>query len=264
MDLAESLGHRLPSEQRHPWEEARFEFIMHLIGETLTLNTGDIVVDIGCGDAYVTEQLAACFPDAKFYAVDPAFTDEFLERHRATAQPNILFFRTTNELADKLREQTATLILLTDVIEHIEDDAAFLRSLCRQKFCAATTHLLITVPAFQSLNTARDKALGHFRRYTNASLRALLSKSGLRDLSHGYFFFSLVGVRLLRVIGERMFGSKKSNETDLLTWRKSSFATRAALALLRTDLLIMRALRRIGINPIGLSNYCICIPNVNG
>lgn len=264
MDLAESPGHRLPSEKRHPWEEVRFEFILKLIEQSPTLQEGDIILDVGCGDAYITERLAAQYPDSFFYAVDPGFTDESIARHRAAAGKNLYFCTSMAEVIVGLQGKTTTLILLTDVIEHIEDDAAFLRSLCNGSFCNEATHMLITVPAFSSLFTSRDKALGHYRRYTNSTLRSLVQQCGLDVLSHGYFFLSLLGARLLRVIGERVFRSKTSAESDLLTWNGGPMSTRTARMLLRADLVTTRMLRKIGLNPVGLSNYCICKPYPHG
>jgi SAM-dependent methyltransferase len=62
----------------------------------------------------------------------------------------------------------ADLVLLMDVIEHVEDDFRFLSS-----FAAALrpdAHLLVTVPAHPDLWSPHDVASGHWRRYTHERL----------------------------------------------------------------------------------------------
>jgi 2-polyprenyl-3-methyl-5-hydroxy-6-metoxy-1,4-benzoquinol methylase len=61
-------------------------------------------------------------------------------------------------------------ILYVDVLEHIEDDRSELeRSAARLR---PGGHVIVLAPAHQSLYSAFDKAIGHFRRYDKASLLA--------------------------------------------------------------------------------------------
>jgi SAM-dependent methyltransferase len=61
-------------------------------------------------------------------------------------------------------------ILYIDVLEHIEDDhGEMARAAARLKPGGA---LIVLAPAHPSLFTPFDRAIGHFRRYTRASLRA--------------------------------------------------------------------------------------------
>lgn len=68
--------------------------------------------------------------------------------------------------------QSADLICLFDVLEHLPEDkqaaGEFMRVL-RPGGC-----LLLTVPAFPSLFSGHDRALGHCRRYNRSGLRRLL------------------------------------------------------------------------------------------
>ena len=72
------------------------------------------------------------------------------------------------------------LIGLFDVLEHIEDDKAFLmRALpVLSRTDKISGRLVITVPAFMTLWGAHDVAHHHFRRYTKGSLRKLLTNVG--------------------------------------------------------------------------------------
>ncbi len=62
-------------------------------------------------------------------------------------------------------------ILYIDVLEHIEDDRAELLRASGRLSPGGT--LIVLSPAHPFLYTAFDRAIGHFRRYTRSSLRAL-------------------------------------------------------------------------------------------
>src|SRR5258707_15213158 len=72
MDLVEEKERRAGSEVRHPWETARVEVVRTLIRRLVRLDPTAIVMDIGCGDTFVVEQLAADYQQARFYAIDTA------------------------------------------------------------------------------------------------------------------------------------------------------------------------------------------------
>ena len=59
-------------------------------------------------------------------------------------------------------------ILYIDVIEHIENDAAELQQ--ARELLAPGGHLIVLVPAHQSLFSPFDKAIGHYRRYNRKRL----------------------------------------------------------------------------------------------
>jgi SAM-dependent methyltransferase len=62
-------------------------------------------------------------------------------------------------------------ILYLDVLEHISDDGAeFARA---RRLLTARGNLVVMAPAHRFLFTAFDAAIGHYRRYNRASLRAL-------------------------------------------------------------------------------------------
>ena len=60
MDLIEARLNRAP---RHPWELARLDVVTSLLARQLTRlgDSGTRILDIGCGDAWLVEQLAARF-----------------------------------------------------------------------------------------------------------------------------------------------------------------------------------------------------------
>ena len=92
-----------------------------------------------------------------------------------------------------------SVVAILDVIEHIEDDAAALRSLADRMEPGA--QVVVTVPAMPWAFSSWDTELGHFRRYTRAQLRTVLSSSGFDVTECSYFFPELtvmLPVRKLR------------------------------------------------------------------
>ncbi|AXY76952.1 class I SAM-dependent methyltransferase [Paraflavitalea soli] len=83
-----------------------------------------------------------------------------------------------------LLQQFDTVVAL-NVIEHIEDDKKAVSN-CMQ-LLKAGGHLIVLVPAFQFLYNSFDKELGHFKRYTGRSLRALEKGAGLEVIHQQYF-----------------------------------------------------------------------------
>lgn len=69
-------------------------------------------------------------------------------------------------------------IIAINVLEHIEDDAAALKSLSRLVIPGGT--IVLWVPGYQQLYGEFDRRVGHFRRYTPATLRDAFERAGLR------------------------------------------------------------------------------------
>jgi SAM-dependent methyltransferase len=106
---------------------------------------------------------------------------------------------------------------LFDVIEHIENDTAFMTEISR--FLPAGSRIYITVPAMGMLWSSEDVNAGHFRRYNNKEVKRLVDATGLNLVHKSYFFSYYVPfVFLLRVIPE--FLGKKYNSDDLKTREK--------------------------------------------
>ncbi|MCE6957687.1 class I SAM-dependent methyltransferase [Cereibacter sphaeroides] len=94
----------------------------------------------------------------------------------------------------------ADLVLLMDVLEHVDDDVALLREYWEKAPPGAV--FVITVPAFEFLWSSHDDYLEHRRRYTRTRLANTIRAAGAEPrLLHYYFgaIFPVAGaVRLLK------------------------------------------------------------------
>lgn len=94
--------------------------------------------------------------------------------------------------------------LLSEVLEHIEDDVSMLRNV--HTLLAHGGHLVITVPAHMSLWTPWDVVAGHVRRYERSELLAKLEATGFVPVSIRTWGFPITGWLAIR--GSRMRGKR--------------------------------------------------------
>ena len=88
-------------------------------------------------------------------------------------------------------------VLYLDVLEHIEGDRSELEAACR--LLRPGGYCVVLAPAHQWLYSPFDRSIGHYRRYSKASLAAAAPSSlGLRQLSY------LDSVGLLASAGNRV------------------------------------------------------------
>lgn len=76
-------------------------------------------------------------------------------------------------------------IIAMNVVEHIYDDHLAIRN-CR-KMLKQDGHIIILVPAYQSLFNNFDKELVHFRRYTKKTLTKLFEDENFQIIHKQYF-----------------------------------------------------------------------------
>lgn len=259
MDIREAQQVNILPEQRHPWERARLEVVYHLLCKIFSEPQEKplIILDIGCGDAFVIGELAKRMPLSKFIAVDAAFNDELLPLlNRQYQETRIEFHAVLNDI--ELPNEKVDLVLLLDVLEHIEKDSDFLHALVPNKHFGTETRFLITAPAFQSLFSAHDLFLKHYRRYNNRTLKKCLLASGLKIHGLGYFFSSLLLPRVIKVLLGKISRPSIENEKGIGAWKPHRLRDGWIIKLLVFDFTISEALHRFGIKLPGLSNYALC------
>jgi 2-polyprenyl-3-methyl-5-hydroxy-6-metoxy-1,4-benzoquinol methylase len=89
-------------------------------------------------------------------------------------------------------------VFLLDVLEHIDDDFAFLRAALRHVRSGGL--VVVNVPASMLLFSDYDRVAGHLRRYTSASLRTLLRQSRTEGETIQRWGLSMVPLLLARKI----------------------------------------------------------------
>ena len=265
MDLKEAQLTDFNINNRHPWELARFNIILHFISRIIKKYPDKIftILDIGCGDTFVISQLSNHFKNLNFLAVDQEFSDDIKKRYQKEYQErnvNIEFYNSVKELNTKSTEAKADIVLLLDVVEHIEDDNTFISELSNHKLISEHTNIIITVPAFQTLFSEHDNFMGHYRRYNQRSLLKLIKRNRLYPQQRGYFFFTLLFARFFSKIKEFIFGPSKLKGVG--DYNQNRLFSRLLKLILIIDFRVMFALRKTGIRIPGLSTFVICKKSV--
>ena len=96
------------------------------------------------------------------------------------------------------------LIMLIDVIEHIEDETPFL--LAAREHLKPGGLLIIGVPMRQHLFSAYDVAAGHYRRYSTRNLKSLVQNSGFevkKIVQWGHLYIPLLMLRKYMLAGAK-------------------------------------------------------------
>ena len=97
---------------------------------------------------------------------------------------------TLREDFEQLREFAPDSVVFLNVLEHLADDRAVLRSLFET--VPVGCRIVVLVPYGMKLYSEFDKALGHFRRYSEWELEGKMRDAGLEVEKQ--FFFNKVGV----------------------------------------------------------------------
>lgn len=125
------------------------------------------VLDIGAGSGFFAREWLTRGGAQRATCVDPNYP---ADRDEAVDGKPLLFRR-------EVSATDADLLLLMDVLEHVDDDVALLGGYVRMAPRGAV--VLLTVPAFEWLWSGHDVYLGHRRRYTVARLEAAARAAGL-------------------------------------------------------------------------------------
>ncbi|MBS2034851.1 methyltransferase domain-containing protein [bacterium] len=238
MDLSELAAIRASGREarRHPWELSRANFVIaRLAGQ---VPEGRPLLDVGCGDAYMLGRICQAYPGRRAFGVDTAYREDLGVASQATLVSSL----------DQLPKEAgpAGLVLLMDVLEHVSDPAELIGDLVARGLVDSQTLLFVTVPAWQVLYCKRDHWLGHYRRYRVSLLKEHLSQAGILTSDCGYFFASLILVRAVEVVLERL-GLRSTEDKGLVGWRGGPRLLRLLSACLNLDAWLCRTLSLPGL-----------------
>ena len=172
----------------HFWIEWRFEALKRL--KSLLPPQDSTVLEVGCGSGVFRRQLEDHFG----YCADGCDLNVHALQRARTGRGELLVYDINDRHPATVGKYAA--VFMMDVIEHIADDTAFLRS--------AAAHVrpggivVISVPANAWLHSQYDEQVGHERRYTRATLVRLLGDAGLTPIAVRYWGLSLVPLLLAR------------------------------------------------------------------
>jgi len=201
----------------------------------------DEVLDVGAGSGIFSRQLLEAGVSKHATCVDPAY----LEEHEESCEGGTLSF------VREVLEPHQSLVLMMDVLEHVDDDVGLLRAYSCN--LPADGRVLITVPAFRFLWSRHDEFLEHYRRYTRSMVERMVEAAGLEVVRSRYFY----GLLFPAVAAMRLYESRCRHVPQKSALRRYS-------PLANSLLTGVHDIERVLVFPLnifaGLSVFCLARP----
>lgn len=238
--MQEELFHQMAQlEETHWWFLGR-RAILNQVLSKLPLAPGADILEAGCGTGGNLAMLAR-------YGAVHAMELDATSLAYATARGIGTVLR--GKLPDEIPfDKKFDLIVLLDVLEHVEEDEKTLATLASR--LKPGGWLVLTVPAYQFLYGPHDAMHHHFRRYNRSGLKTLLVGKGVQITLLSYFntfLFPLVAaVRLARKL-------VPARESDL-SQSRCTLCNSFLAALFGAE----RHLIRVAPLPFGVSLVAVC------
>jgi 2-polyprenyl-3-methyl-5-hydroxy-6-metoxy-1,4-benzoquinol methylase len=159
------------------------------IADELGPHLGQRILEVGAGIGTIAAKMAERKNMSEITAIEPA--ENLFEQLQATATrfPNVTALQLTSQELAATHPQQFDSIVYVNVLEHILDDAAEMRTAFDLVDPGGT--LGVFVPAMSRLYGSLDYKSGHHRRYDKTSLREVITGAG----------FEIVELRYLEVAG---------------------------------------------------------------
>ena len=252
MDLTENPSLE-ESNIPYPWEYARFIFIKDML-DPLMKKKENYILDIGSGDGFILSELKNKNNITNFIAVDKYYDSNQINKLKKRLKTEQIY---KNVESIDIGENKVSTVLLLDVLEHTEDPRKVLKTLVKNSFLDKKCMFIVTVPAFQSLCTAHDRYLGHYKRYDLGSIEKLIKSCGFIVSDKGYFFHSILILRVLEKFAEVFFKYDNSNKASMKFKNKLIRALFTRFMILE-NYIFNKIKNLTGIKIPGLSSYVVC------
>lgn len=202
---AEQFAPLFAAEDRHFWFRSRNRCLEAALRSVPDFTSIREVLEVGCGTGVVLAQLQRLFPNGRIIGMD--LFDEGLKFARQRFKGTLI----QGDVFQYSFDRSFDLIGAFDVIEHLDEDEKILRRFYEQ--LRPGGHLIITVPAHQSLWSYFDEVAHHRRRYAVADLERKLADAGFSRIYVTQFMSALFPLMWIkrRLLGEK---ATKLSEAD--------------------------------------------------
>lgn len=161
----------------HFWFRARERIIVSTLQKEIGGFQGQRLLDVGCG----TGRMLTVLEETGMNVCGLEVQLEGLRYARKRTHAPLVCL----DAMEMPFVEQFDVVSLCDVLEHVEDELALLRS-CKKALRAGGL-LLLTVPASMKLWSRFDELDGHKRRYTKPLLRSVIEQAGFGISSIEYF-----------------------------------------------------------------------------
>lgn len=185
-------------EKFHWWFVYRQNILKFILKKYLSdLHKEAKILDIGCGTGGNIRLLKENYENV----IGLDNNDFALEYCKEKGLKNIIKGNLPDSI--EVEDNSIDLILLFDVLEHIEEDEKSL-SILKNKL-KNQGHILLTVPAFSFLWSKHDEEFHHKRRYNIEEIKKILESQDFKIIKSSYLYFSLFPVVLIMRLLKKVF-----------------------------------------------------------
>lgn len=221
-------------EEYHWWFVSRRRIIETLVSKVIPdLDGHSKILDAGCGTGGNLKSLKLPSDNMVGMEPDPQAAGKAAEKSGKPVYHG--------KLPDQIPfpSENFDLILILDVLEHLDDDLSSLRALVSK--LKPGGHVLITVPAFKFLWSDHDESHHHRRRYLLSELQGIIKSSGLSVKYGSYYNFWLFPVVFLlrATILKKLIKNSSSDlvkTTKIINWLLSKIMSSEKNILKRRSL----------------------------
>lgn len=176
--------------QKNPAQRMRHEFISHLLQERCENSTSIHLLDIGSGQGDMLAQIREKIPHAKLAGFELSRSGVEISKRKVPDAVLLVadLFHPNPQMEPY--HSWATHATCCEVLEHLDDPIAFLKSSAR--YLSTGAEMVITVPSGPM--SLFDKHIGHRQHFSKDSLSHVIQASGFevsRVYRIGFPFFNL-------------------------------------------------------------------------
>jgi len=238
--------------KRHPWELARVNALVKILAMIEDPERISRVLDVGSGDGFIANNILKKMHVKRIDGIDINLRDSEIKK-LSSLYKDVDFHNTFASL----KTRKYNLILILDVIEHIEDDTSFLIEII-EEYLDLGGYCLLTAPAYNRLFSSHDRFLRHYRRYNLIELMGLINSVHLKSIRSGYLFFSLIPIRLISLWYERFAKIEFMANKGVGVWKYGKTITRIIASFLTLENVVSITFKKFGIIIPGLTVWSLC------
>ena len=176
------------------------------------------LLDVGSGSGFFARQLLRNTGIKSAICVDTGYSSDSDDSFEGKP---LLFRRSSANVSGDL-------VLLMDVLEHVEYDERLLKSYVEP--AARGAYFLISVPAFQFMWSPHDEFLEHKKRYTVKEVERIVSSAGLSVINCHYYYAGVFPFAMVVRLLPRLWCTGSPTKTTNL--RRHSFVVNKLLYIL--------------------------------
>ncbi len=195
---------------QNPAQQMRHAIVTRLLDGSR--KTGAKIFDIGSGQGDLVLKLDPLWPDAQFLGAELSESGVEISRRKVPRATFLVadLFQPPGAMQEYLG--WATHAVCSEVLEHVDDPAAFLRQ--AQPYLAPGAELIVTVPGGPM--SAFDRVIGHRQHFTRDSIWKVLEDAGFetrRVCLAGFPFFNLYRLTVI-ARGEKLADDVRAGQAS--------------------------------------------------